>query len=281
MYRRQFISGVAGVSVGVSSLTAGLQRYRPVVIDAHAHFGYLGLFGQRDVAFEEALEAADEAGIDKLCVSSIESTELDMEGGNRALYQLMKRYPERVIGFATLTSPHFGTKGLDEIRHSVESYGMRGIGELITHTYDPLDIPAWIAVLELAAALKIPVLAHAPPVPCVSAARRVPEATILLAHIGTGLGLSVDEWLQAIGLAKTSPNVYVETCTSITSYGQIELAVKELGPERVVFGTDLPLLDPSVQKAKVTGADIAASALPLILGQNMARILGIPDRIAG
>ena len=101
----------------------------------------------------------------------------------------------------------------------------------------------------------------------------------MLAHIGTGWGVAVGEWLDAIEMAKTHPNVYLETCTSITSYGQIEMAVKELGPERIVFGTDSPLLDPSVMKAKITGADIPTEARQHILGPNMARLLNISSAV--
>jgi predicted TIM-barrel fold metal-dependent hydrolase len=274
MNRRQFINDCAW-GLAATSAAASVVPRRAIVIDAHAHFGYLGM--GREASFEEALEAADEAGIDKLCVSSLEAIAIDMEAGNKALYQLMKRYPDRVIGFAALPSSRFGEKGLDEIQRAIEVYGMKGVGELVTYTYNPLDTPDWILVLEKAASLRVPVLAHATPAACVEAARRVPEATVLMAHLGTGLGLTVDEWIQGIELAKTARNVYVETCTSITSYGQIEMAVKELGAERVVFGTDLPLLDPSVQKAKITGSDLSKGEKEMIFGRNMARILGISE----
>ena len=57
--------------------------------------------------------------------------------------------------------------------------------------------------------------------------------------------------------------------------GMIELAVAELGPEKILYGSDMPLLDPHTQKAKVTGAEISDPAKALILGGNMARILGV------
>src|SRR5258707_7159549 len=123
MNRRQFISkGVGQLGAAFVSTAAAeyAQSTRPIVIDAHAHSGYLGVYGQREVKFEEALQAADEAGIDKLCVSSIEALTFEMREGNAAVYQLMKRYPGRVVGFASLPSPHFGKKGLGEIQRAVE-----------------------------------------------------------------------------------------------------------------------------------------------------------------
>jgi predicted TIM-barrel fold metal-dependent hydrolase len=164
MNRRTFIADCTRGFTAALALSPAVanQAGRPIVIDAHAHFGYLGAFGQKDVSFEQALTAADEARIDKLCVSSLEAIEFDMEQGNKALHQLLKRYPDRVIGFA-VPSPHFGKKGLEEIQRAIEVYGMKGVGELVSYAYDPIDIPHWIAILERAADLKVPVLAHAAP----------------------------------------------------------------------------------------------------------------------
>jgi uncharacterized protein len=276
--RRTFLAGGAGglALAGASASAETLKLPRSIVIDAHSHLGYLGSFGMRDISFEETLDAADEAGIDKLCVSAVESLSFDMESGNESVYRIMKRYPTRVIGFASIPSPHFGRKGIEHLQRAVEVYGVGGIGELETDPSYQIDIPQWIAVLEKAAELKVPVLVHAPPGPCVRAAGRVPEATILLAHMGTGHGLTVTEWIDSIEMVKKHRNIHIETGTSITSYGQIEMAVRELGPERIVFGSDSPMLDPFVQKAKITGGDVPAEAQAKILGQNMARILKIP-----
>ena len=49
----------------------------------------------------------------------------------------------------------------------------------------------------------------------------------------------------------------------------------ELGPKKILFGTDMPLLDPHTQLAKVTGAQIDADAKARILGGNMAELLGL------
>jgi predicted TIM-barrel fold metal-dependent hydrolase len=260
--------------------TSSGQARRSIVVDAHSHFGYMGMFGQeRDISFGESLAAADEAGIDKLCLSSIEALEFEMGEGNKAVYRLMKQYPDRVMGFASIPTPYFGKKGLDELQRAVEEFGMKGIGELETTAAYPIDIPQWIAVLEKAADLKVPVLVHSSRSACARASELVPEVIILLAHLGTGLGLTVGEWIDTIEMAKTHPNIYLETCTSITSYGQIEMAVQELGSERIVFGTDSPLLDPAVMKAKITSADISAEAKENILGRNMARLLKISTTV--
>jgi hypothetical protein len=55
--------------------------------------------------------------------------------------------------------------------------------------------------------------------------------------------------------------------------GVVEYAVELLGPERVEFGSDWPLRDFAVQRARVEGAAIDEAAKRLVLGGNIARIL--------
>ena len=51
------------------------------------------------------------------------------------------------------------------------------------------------------------------------------------------------------------------------------MAVRELGAERVLYGSDAPGRAFASQIAKVTGADISASQKALILGENLKRLL--------
>jgi predicted TIM-barrel fold metal-dependent hydrolase len=52
-----------------------------------------------------------------------------------------------------------------------------------------------------------------------------------------------------------------------------EMAVRELGPERVLFGSDAPGRSFASQLAKVYGAEIPDDAKRLILGANLKRLL--------
>ncbi len=58
----------------------------------------------------------------------------------------------------------------------------------------------------------------------------------------------------------------------------LELAIEAIGAERILFGTDTPLLDPHAQLARVIGADLTDSDRALILGENLARLLGLGER---
>jgi predicted TIM-barrel fold metal-dependent hydrolase len=55
--------------------------------------------------------------------------------------------------------------------------------------------------------------------------------------------------------------------------GAIEMAVRELGVERVVYGSDVGGRSFASQLAKTLGADIPETAKQLILGGNLRRML--------
>jgi predicted TIM-barrel fold metal-dependent hydrolase len=51
------------------------------------------------------------------------------------------------------------------------------------------------------------------------------------------------------------------------------MAVRELGAERIIYGSDVGGRSFASQLAKVHGANISASAKRLILGENLKRLL--------
>ena len=97
---------------------------------------------------------------------------------------------------------------------------------------------------------------------------------LVMAHSG-GHPWANGDWQRAIAVAGRYENLLLDTATSQIDNGMLERAVAELGPKRIVFGTDMPLLDPYTQLARVTGADISDEAKALILGGNYQRILGL------
>ena len=71
------------------------------------------------------------------------------------------------------------------------------------------------------------------------------------------------------------PTVYLETCGSGGTYNGVKAAVDGAGADRVLFGTDMPLLDARHQIAKVTTANISDEAKQRVLGLNAIELLGL------
>ncbi len=95
---------------------------------------------------------------------------------------------------------------------------------------------------------------------------KYPEQEFLCAHAG-------GEWEKGIRAVAGSPNVLVETSGFDATAGFIEMGVRELGAERIVFGSHLPSRSLGTELAKITGAGISDNDRELILGENYRRLV--------
>lgn len=191
--------------------------------------------------------------------------------GNDLVLAACAAHPERLIGFATV-NPWFGREALSELGRAAAA-GLRG---LILHPQlqgflllDALADP----VVALAGDLGLPVYVHtgtpvsALPLQLTALARRHPRVTFVMGQMGHS-----DFWIDAIPAALGAPNIYAEI-----SYKQphvIEDSVAQLGPERVLFGSDAPRNDLGLEVQKFLAADLDEHARTLVGGANLLRLLG-------
>jgi uncharacterized protein len=73
---------------------------------------------------------------------------------------------------------------------------------------------------------------------------------------------------------RTCQNVYADLAGGDPTAGFTEMAVRELGAERVLYGSDAGGRSFASQLGKVFGARISVSARQLILAGNLKRLLG-------
>jgi predicted TIM-barrel fold metal-dependent hydrolase len=97
-------------------------------------------------------------------------------------------------------------------------------------------------------------------------ARRHPAIQFVCAHAG-------GEWEKGIRAVRAQPNVLVETSGFDATAGFVDMAVRELGAERIVFGSHLPSRSLGTELSKVTAASISEADKRLILGRNYQRLL--------
>ena len=249
-----------------------------MIIDAHVHSGGFAGFSTAQV-----LRMADRAGFDMIFATDVIALKYDMLEGNRQLAEEMKKYPDRIIGYATISSARFGRDAVDEVQRCYEEYGMRGlkivhqvVGRGSYQLLVTINEPAMYPIVAKAAELGMPILAHSTPEECAGLLDAVPDAKIIMAHSG-GCPTALGDWFRAIDVAKHYPNIYLDTASSQIDMGYIEAAVAGVGADRVVFGTDMPLLDPFFGMAKVTGADLLQEQKDLILGNNVMNLLGLKN----
>ncbi len=103
-----------------------------------------------------------------------------------------------------------------------------------------------------------------------------PEVTLILAHIGNSDTFNLQDQVQAVETAKLG-NVYADTSSARSIYsGLIEWAVRTVGSERILFGTDTPLYSTAAHRARIDDAEISEEDKRKILRENAERILPLP-----
>lgn len=254
-----------------------------MIYDIHVHIGrWMPRFGGGSGdALHDLVARAELHGIDRVCVSSLgargylpDPSPEELREANDHVLEAMAAYPERVIGFCVL-NPRHREGALAEMERCVVQGGMAGVKLWIAcNITDPLVDP----ILDQAATYGVPVLQHAwykrtgqldnesTPADVAEAAQRHPGATIIMAHL---MGAGMRGVLDIAAL----PNVCIDTSGGDPEAGLIEYAVRRLGAERVLFGSDAPGRSFGVQLGKVVGAHLTPGQRDLVLGGNAERIL--------
>jgi hypothetical protein len=98
-------------------------------------------------------------------------------------------------------------------------------------------------------------------------AARHPRAMLICGHTG-------GDWESGICAVRSHPNVHADLAGGDPAAGITEMAVRELGSERVLYGSDAGGRSFASQLGKVLGADIPEPARRLILAGNLKRLLG-------
>lgn len=97
-------------------------------------------------------------------------------------------------------------------------------------------------------------------------AARFPEQKFICAHAG-------GEWERGIRAVKNSPNILVETSGFDATAGFIEMAVRDVGAGRIVFGSHLPSRSLGTELGKIVGAKITEKDKRQILGETYRNLL--------
>ena len=243
------------------------------VVDFHAHLGNWGRFGKDDDA-ERFLGAMDNAGIDVACLNCICFGNSDR--GNDLVAEYVRKWPKRFVGVAFISAT-YPDEMVPELERCFGALRMKFIKIYPHYVRVAHDDPLYFPIYEFANERGLAVMSHArhyfdPPSTSTykryeGLVKRFPRVKWVMAHAGGGKSK------EAMQAARDFSTIYVETCGSGLS--SIEFAVKEGRADRVLFGTDMPLLDASQQLAKLAISRISDEEKKMVLGGNAIRLLGL------
>lgn len=237
------------------------------IFDVHGHIGAHKRLDLLDSDADDLIASMDRLGIDVIAVSSFLSFTGDWVAGNQITEQAAKRFPGRVLGYASPDpfdeecnlSPYFETdRGFCGIKiHGLEQGGT------------PMNDRRYFPAYELANRLELPVLFHAwlphEVAQVADVARQFPHAIIIMGHAGLTAFASKEE---AISACKKYDNVYLDTAISETYDGSLEYIVSKVGADRILYGSDLGTFECTQTLGKLALSKLTDTEKEKILGIN-------------
>lgn len=110
------------------------------------------------------------------------------------------------------------------------------------------------------------------PADYVSFCDEFPDVPLILAHLGCGFDGDPSHQVRAIQNSR-SENVFVDTSSAQSLMPHlIEWATKEIGAQKILYGTDTPLYCAHMQRIRIDEAEISDAEKQLILRENALRV---------
>ncbi len=279
-----------------------------MIIDSHTHIfpeeviksrdsfcqrdeGFSAIYGNpkaRLAGVEDLIASMDEAEVDASIICGFSWSKSDLcHLHNHYLLESVSRYPHRLIAFLSL--PLLDPEGsMKELEDGIRR-GARGVGEMAFYEREmtSLDLDLMKPILTDMEERGVPLLLHTNetighPYPgkgitplgrFLELARSCPKLAIVLGHWGGGLLFY--ELMPEV--AKALTHVFYDTAASPFLYSKkiYSLGCEIAGADRILFGSDFPLLSPGRYFQEIGESGVKTEDQKKILGQNLARLLGL------
>jgi uncharacterized protein len=209
---------------------------------------------------------------------------------NEEIAEAAANNSDMMMAFASI-DPHKGKMGAREARRLITEYGVRGFKFHPTvQAYHPYDKMAW-PIYEVIAEYHLPAIFHtghsgigsgmrcggglrmeySNPMHLDDVAIDFPDMQIVMAHPSF-------PWQdEALSVATHKPNVWLDLSGWSPKYFPKQLVQysNTLLKDRVLFGSDYPLITPERWMADFAEAGFKESVMPGILKDNAVRLLGM------
>jgi hypothetical protein len=187
-------------------------------------------------------------------------------------YRMNDMYPEKIFGFGYINP---NSKSLEEDLQDLVKHNVAGIKihpDIMKFTFKTAQNEL-IRICQFCAENKILILSHTGShshlTNLIPILKKCDESVFIIGH--SGLCPQVSDALQ---VARECPKSYLEMSGNPYTYKFIE-AIKDpnIGVERILFGTDIPSLNPRVEIQKVLALPISAEEKRLIFSYNLENLM--------
>jgi len=238
------------------------------------------------VGVEDLIASMNESGIDRSVICGFPWSRPDLcSFQNQYLMESASRYPNRLIVFVSLlfSNPDWSEKELDR----AVKRGAKGVGEIAFYRDEMTsqDIHSMKPILTQMQRQGIPLLFHTnetighsypgkgrtPLERFYEMILSFPSLPVILAHWGGGFPFY--ELMPEV--AKVMAHVYYDTAASPFLYSKKIYAIAReiVGVEKILFGTDFPLISPRRYYEELEGSGLSKQDREKILGLNFSRLI--------
>ncbi len=249
-----------------------------MIWDLHCHLG--GFAGRTpDERIANLIKFADRLEIERVCVFMgypflYEPTPAQIREQNDQVLQALSHWHHRAFGFVYL-SPQHVEFSLTEFERCVKNGPMVGVKLWVAKRAAARELDP---IIQAAAAMNAVIFQHtwhkttgnlageSEPMDVAGLASRHPKVPIILGHTG-------GEWETGLRAVRHLPNVSADLAGFDPTAGVVEMAVRELGAARVIYGSDAGGRSFASQLGKVMGAEISERDRRAILGENLKRMM--------
>jgi predicted TIM-barrel fold metal-dependent hydrolase len=232
------------------------------IFDANVYVGHSGINGALALEAPELLLEMDRFGIKRAIVSHFVSYEYDAVEGNRALDR--DANPRFVPAWSSSPDP----SSLADL----ERRAPRAVRLWFRAPHHNFSSAAWCAgeLLEYLEKHHALAVISRPEIEWDAIAvllQNSPRLNVLLLDVG----YRSDRYL--FPLLRKFPNLYFDSSTYV-AHRQLEWYLEQFGPDRIVFGSRLPLYTPGAALMALGTARVSDSIRLAVAGENLRRLIG-------
>jgi predicted TIM-barrel fold metal-dependent hydrolase len=294
-HRRQFLKkGVAllsGALAATAVLPSALEAKKAIrsypgkaqpyaTFDAHLHCpaesGELWQWHSVTRNFEEFVAYLDHTGVQRGIINSqrsqLKGTPAEFIAGNREVARYVEKYKGRFLG-ACVVNPLFIEEALREIEECRKQFDFVWVGELCNYTVPyPYTIKEFDLLVQQVVKQGMVLDVHTELEEMEYIIQKFPQATIVFPHFGDDH--EYDHIFKRIDLVAKNKNCYLDTSGyGHDRMGMLEYAVDTIGPDRVLFGSDFSINDPSTVIARIEHSFLSEEQKKKVLAENLQALL--------
>jgi predicted TIM-barrel fold metal-dependent hydrolase len=243
------------------------------------------------VPIDRYLAKMDRAGIERSLLIAVRAGDINVKGSFEIPYErvheICRQHPDRFSGLAGI-DPFRGMQGLRDLEHAVRRFGFVG-AHLYPHWCELApDHARYYPYYAKCCELNVPIMMQVGHNLVYSRQRRLPSVgrPICLDQVAIdfpdlkliGIHIGIPWTDEMISMCWKHENVYMAGDAYAPKHWPPQFVhyANTYGREKVLFGTDWPVIDPERAVAEIAQLKMREDAERLMMRDNALRVFGLP-----